>query len=247
MGLRHLLRRYAFAWGFVGCFALAQLGYALLSPHAQVSVVSWASTSVANLERDPIGCLVFSAVVTGGTSWAWPVLLAVALVAAVHVAGNRRTIVACVAGHVVGSLVSEGIVAYRVHTGALPPAYRHLTDVGPSYVVVAALVLALAHGWRYSGWRYSGCRSRKTGTQWRARIAAALDLAILIFAGNIFGGLSTLEVAAVGHVTAMVTAGLVALASERVAHPEADQVGDRGGAYAEEELASGTAPERSSG
>lgn len=43
---------------------------------------------------------------------------------------------------------------------------------------------------------------------WLARAAAALDLALLVFVGNIFGGLSHLDVAAVGHVTAMTVAAV---------------------------------------
>jgi Na+/phosphate symporter len=42
-----------------------------------------------------------------------------------------------------------------------------------------------------------------------ARAAAALDLALLVFLGNIFGGLSQLSLAAVGHVTAMIVAAIV--------------------------------------
>jgi hypothetical protein len=43
---------------------------------------------------------------------------------------------------------------------------------------------------------------------WLARAAAALDLALLVVVGNIFGGLSHLDVAAVGHVTAMSVAAV---------------------------------------
>ena len=75
--------------------------------------------------------------------------------------------------------------------GLLPAADRYIIDVGPSYVVVSAIVVALPYG------------------SWLARAAAALDLALLIFVGNIFGGLSDLDVAAVGHVTAMTVAAAV--------------------------------------
>ena len=88
----------------------------------------------------------------------------------------------------IGSLVSEGIVAYRVDAGQLAVANRYLTDVGPSYVVVSAIVIALACG------------------TWLARALAAVDLVILVFPGHIFGGLSQLDVSAVGHLTAMLTA-----------------------------------------
>lgn len=228
---RSLLRRYAFAWAYLGCYVAAQTGYALLSPRDQARFLGWASTSVTNLRSHPLGCLLVSAVVTDRDAWAWPVLIAPACFAAVRLAGNRRTLLVCAAGHVVGTLVSEGIVAHRVNTGALPESARHLVDVGPSYVVVAALVLALLHGWR-------------TGAVLPARAVAALDLAILVYAGNIFGGLSGLEVSAVGHLAAMVTAGLTVAVSGGVAHTKADEVGDAGGADAQDELADATAPER---
>jgi hypothetical protein len=82
-------------------------------------------------------------------------------------------------------------VGYRVSHGALPPADRYITDVGPSYVVVAAIAVAILYGGRL------------------ARAAALLDLAILIFAGDIFSGLGQLQVAAVGHTTA-IAAGAIA-------------------------------------
>jgi hypothetical protein len=51
-----------------------------------------------------------------------------------------------VAGQVAGTVVSEGIVGYRVRAGQLPAADRYLTDVGPSYVVVSAIVIAVVCG-----------------------------------------------------------------------------------------------------
>ena len=60
--------------------------------------------------------------------------------------------------------------------------------MGPSYVVVSAIAVALLYG------------------SWLARAAAALDLALLVVVGNIFGGLSQLAVSAVGHVTAITVA-----------------------------------------
>jgi membrane associated rhomboid family serine protease len=41
---------------------------------------------------------------------------------------------------------------------------------------------------------------------WPARVAAALDFVLLVVVGNIFGGLTELDVAAVGHVTAIMVA-----------------------------------------
>jgi len=176
---------YAVAWGYLALFLIFALVYALLSPHDQAAFVRWASTSVHNLRYDPAGSLVVSAFVTQGFVAAWPALIALAMFGANQVLGNWRTVAVCAAGQLIGTLVSEGIVAYRVSEGLLPGSYRHLIDVGPSYVVVAAIAVAVLYG------------------SWPARAAAALDLALLVGVGNIFGGLSTLNVPAVGHATAL--------------------------------------------
>src|SRR5262249_19794861 len=87
-----------------------------------------------------------------------------------------------------GTGVSEGIVAYRVDHGSLAPAWSHIPDVGPSYVVVSAIVVAVMFG------------------TWPARVIAVAVLAVLVFVSHIFAGLTSLHVAAVGHLTAIVTA-----------------------------------------
>jgi hypothetical protein len=185
---RAVFGRYITALAYLACYLVAELVYALLTPHAQAALTAWASTNVANLEHEPVGPLVFSAFIGPGYLLAWPVLIALAVFGANHALGNARTVLVCAAGHVIGSLVSEGIVAYRVDTGQLPAADRYLTDVGPSYVVVSAIVIAVICG------------------TWLARAAAALDFAVLLFGGHIFSGLSHLDVAATGHLVAIITA-----------------------------------------
>jgi Rhomboid-like protein len=182
-----IFRRYTVAWLYLAVFSAAELTYQLLPAHDRTAVAAWASTSVQNLEHHPVGCLVASAFVPSGFESAWPFLIALALFGANRVLGNWRTLVTCVAGHVIGTLVSEGIVAYRVGTGALPVADRHLIDVGPSYVVIAAIAVGLLWG------------------TWIIRLAAAIDFFLLIFVGQIFEGLSELAVSAVGHLTALMT------------------------------------------
>jgi hypothetical protein len=185
---RAMFRRYAFAWAYLACYLAAELVWVLLTPHAQATLTAWASTNVANLEHEPIGPLVLSAFVGPGYLLVWPVLIALAVFGANRAFGNARTALICAAGHVIGSLVSEGIVAYRIDAGQLPVTDRYLTDVGPSYVVVSAIVIAVVCG------------------TWLARAAAALDFAVLVIGGHIFAGLSHLDVSAVGHLTALVTA-----------------------------------------
>ena len=122
--------RYGFASAYLACFVVVEFGYALLTPAAQARLIAWASTNVANLEHEPVGPLVLSALVTPGDLVAWPVLIALALFGANRALGNARTALVCLAGQVIGSLVSEGIVAYRVDAGQLAVANRYLTDVG---------------------------------------------------------------------------------------------------------------------
>jgi hypothetical protein len=229
--------RNAFAWVFLAGYLLAEFVYVLLTPHAQAALTAWASTNVANLEHDPAGPLVLSAFIGPGYYLVWPVLIALAIFGANRALGTARTALICVAGHVVGTCVSEGIIAYRVGAGQLPAADRYLTDVGPSYVVVSAIIVAVACG------------------TWLARAAAALDFAVLTFGGHIFAGLSHADVSAVGHLTALLTAAAaVALivaeravtarartaprrASGHATGTDADQVGDPGGPGAQQELA----------
>src|SRR5580700_9719271 len=185
---RVMFRRYAFAWAYLACYLAGELVWVLLTPRAQATLTAWASTSVANLEHEAVGPLLLSAFVGPGNLLIWPVLIALAVFGASRALGNARATLACVAGHVAGSLVSEGTVAYRLDAGQLPVTDRHLTDVGPSYVVVSAIVIAAVCG------------------TWLARAAAALDSGVLVIGGHIFGGLSRLDVSAVGHLTALVTA-----------------------------------------
>jgi hypothetical protein len=231
----HISTRYGFACAYLACFVAVELAYTLLNPDAQARLIAWASTNVTNIEHEPAGPLVLSAFVTPGYFVAWPVLIALALFGANRALGNLKTALVCLAGHVIGSLVSEGIVAYRVDAGQLGVANRYLTDVGPSYVVVSAIVIALMCG------------------TWLARVLAVVDGALLVFPGHIFRGLSQLDVSAVGHLTAVLTAAAATafILARRgrgsggyLADDHADQVRDRDGAGPEDQLPHRAPPER---
>jgi hypothetical protein len=185
---RAFFTTYAVASTFLAAFIIAELIYAALSAHDQAALIRWVSTSVSNLRYHPVGSLLSSAFLPQESASAWPVLIALSMFGANRALGNWRTAVVCGAGQVIGTLISEGIVAYRVASGLLPAADRYLIDVGPSYVVVSAIVVALLLG------------------SWPARAAAAVDLALLVGVGDIFGGLSHLDLDAVGHATAMIAA-----------------------------------------
>jgi hypothetical protein len=188
---RSLLTRYAVAWFYLAAVTVAEFVYFLLPRQDQAVLVRWASTNIDNLEHDPVGCLIGSAFFPTGRLSYWPALIALALFGANHVLGNWRTAVTCLAANVIGTYISEGILWYRIGHGELPDADRLIIDVGPSYVVVCAVAVALLYG------------------TWLARVAAALDLVLLIVVGEIFAGLGALRLAAVGHVTALAVGALL--------------------------------------
>jgi hypothetical protein len=167
---------------------------------------------VANLQHHPIPALVLSAFLPSESrpAWApfaWLAPIALTLFGANRAVGTARLALICAAGHLIGTGVSEGIVAYRLDHGDLPPAWSHIPDVGASYVVVSAIVVAVMFG------------------TWLTRVTALAVFAFLVFVSRIFAGLTSLHVAAVGHLTAIVTAaalGLVLAARQRSAKARPD-------------------------
>jgi hypothetical protein len=158
--------------------------------------LGYLSTNLANLADHPLRALVGSAFVTDDPDLlAWTALALVGLGAAGQALGDLRLSVVLASTHVLGTLVSEGVVALQVRLGDLPEAARAMLDVGPSYVVAPALVLGMVLG-------------STTG-----RIASGLGFAAL--APHLFGGLGRLEVSSVGHVVAIGTALLAAPALRR--------------------------------
>jgi hypothetical protein len=188
---RCLVARYAVTWLYLAGSVIAGLAFAALPSRDQAAVLGWASTNVANLRHDPVGSLVASAFVQPVFAVAWLALIALAVFGANQVLGNWRTALVCGTGHVLGTLVSEGVVAFRIAHGLLPASDAHILDVGPSYIVVSALTVVVMYG------------------SWPARVAAAFGFAVLVFGGDIFSGLSTLRVAAVGHTVAITSSALI--------------------------------------
>lgn len=194
-GARGLFSRtYTASWTFLGLYGVSAIVYTLLPPHSQAALVGWSSTNVHNLRTDPAGSLAASAFISGQPATGWPAigwigLIILAMFTVNKLLGNIRTALLAGAGHVIGTVVSEGIVAARVATGGLPGSAQFIVDVGPSYVVVSALAATMLYG------------------TWLHAIAAGVTFAGL--AGDLFGGLSHLGVPAVGHLTALAT-GIVA-------------------------------------
>jgi hypothetical protein len=208
------LRRFAVPVVFVVvlCAVSAVYAYAL-APAGQRSLVAATATNLANLRTDPLGTLVASAFVAESGPWVWVPFAAVGLFPLAHRLGGPRALSLIVAAHVIGTLVSEGVLAWRISTGAAPRSLRFLDDVGPSYVVTSALFATLLYG---SARRAGGLRAFQTSLWWR--LAALAGLAVLY--PYMFTGLGHLNVAAVGHVVALtVGAGGGLLLARRSAAP----------------------------
>ena len=169
---------------YVGLFAVTN---ALL--RSQPSAVrwawfNWASTDLVNLAHHPAGSMVLSAFVDDSDVLAWVGLGLIGLVSAGQTVGNLRCVVLVTVAHVVGTMVSEGMLMVRIAAGRAPASERISLDIGPSYIVVAALTVGIVYG----------C--------WPARILSGIAFALL--APHLFGGLQRLDVGPVGHCCAIV-------------------------------------------
>jgi len=181
-----LLDRFGVAVGYTVALAV---GTVLL--HAQPrptrdAWLDWASTNLANAPDHPVSTLVVSGLFTDGEVRGWLVLSLVGLGALGWRLGAWRTLAVVASAHVLGTVLSEGILGLRIAAGAVPASEAHIRDIGPSYVVVAALVAGLVYG------------------PWAARLPCAIGFAMV--APDLFGGLPHLEVSSVGHVAAITVA-----------------------------------------
>lgn len=176
-------------WGFALLAAASSLTYG--GDHA---VNAWASTNLANMGDHPVEALITSAFLFGADPWAClrSIALAGAILAFLVIRfGNVRAVALIAAYQVLGTLVSEGLLAARIAAGQADPALRTTLDVGPSYVIVSALAAVAVAGAR----------------RWHRWTALA---ALAVRAPHITSGLTTLGVTPVGHVTALSTGMLLA-------------------------------------
>ncbi|TDD82175.1 hypothetical protein E1293_17150 [Actinomadura darangshiensis] len=184
-------RRYPMPLTFLGLFAAMWLVQALiLPPGARHAVIAWASTNLANLAVNPVGTMVASAFVAEGSQGVLLIAAAIGLFPITRRFGNLRAVVLVAAAHVAATLISQGIALVRLEAGLLSDSIRTIPDVGPSYVLCAALVAAFLYG--------------------RGRVRRLVPLAgWCALAPVLLAGLRTLDIAAVGHLVAMLTGALV--------------------------------------
>src|SRR5215469_16361180 len=178
--------RLGVAAGFTVLLTVSWYALGEQSNRVQSLLVDWASTSVVNLADHPVSALILSAFVgESGLGW-WLGLAAVGLAATGWVFGAWRTALLVFTAHVVGTYLSEGVLAVRIASHLAPRSDLDIRDVGPSYVVIAGLAAAVAYG------------------RWAGRIPAAIGLTLM--APGSFAGLPALDVAAIGHVCSVLVA-----------------------------------------
>ena len=154
------------------------------SMHTESRVLEATSTNIAHLVHDPWFVLPASAFFTrGGLAVAIAgCLICVGLLEVT--AGWRMTLAVAATGHIVGTLVSEGVEAIRLAAGDIPDSARHLLDVGPSYILVACATTVIA--------------SRHADRRMRLICAVALAPIFVFTAWRLPAG----RVDAIGHLTA---------------------------------------------
>jgi hypothetical protein len=141
--LPRLLRNPAF-W-YVATLAFVGKVEEQVSADRLQRLMDWSSTNLDNLRPSghPAEAFVASAFVPQESAGVWPVL-ALSLFSVVAALGARKAVLLLAAVHIGVSVVTEGLVWWRIRHGSLPGSEAHDWDTGPSYLVVAAMVVAIA-------------------------------------------------------------------------------------------------------
>jgi hypothetical protein len=192
---RNLVRNPAF-WYTAG-LVLAWPVEALLSPDQLGRLAAWSSTNLTNLRPSghPLRALVFSAFVPEDSIGLWP-FLALSVFAVVSALGARRAVALLAFVHIGVTLVTETLVWWRVHHGSLPITDEHTLDTGPSYLVVAAMVVA-------------------AGTARQVWLRPLWAVILIVIAPSLLAGIGDGDYTAIGHILA-VSIGLVVVTGLRI-------------------------------
>jgi hypothetical protein len=206
---------------FASLLAVASAALATLSQVGQTRWLEWASTNVANMGTHPVAAMVVSAFLAQGDTTVWVVLALLGIGVTGLAFGACRTVALVACAHVLGTVISEGVLWYQISAGARPVAQERILDVGPSYVVIGALVAGILFGGPSRGITHPAVRLQPAAAsvpsavavsarpvrqlaRHSGRIACAIGFAVV--APDCFNGLAQLDVAAMGHTCAAVTA-----------------------------------------
>jgi hypothetical protein len=138
-----LLRNPA-SW-YAVVLAIAAVAEDTISTDQLRTLMDWCSTNLANIRPSghPLEAFVASAFIPQESAGVWP-FFALSVFTVVAVLGARRAVLLLGGVHVGVSMVTEGLVWWRIHHGTLPGSDAHMWDTGPSYLVVTALTIAIA-------------------------------------------------------------------------------------------------------
>ncbi len=171
------------ALAYAAVLGLGALVLAATPPATRERLLDASSTDIPHLLHDPWLVLPASAVWVTGLAAYWLPFSMLAVAAVERMLGAAVTAALVLAVHTVATLASEGLLWARVAAGGLSAQSLHVLDVGPSYVVIAAVGAALV-------------------LAPRRRVLLLLTLSLPVLASSV-QGLPALQVAAVGHVVSL--------------------------------------------
>jgi len=124
-----------------------------MSPGFEADFLRQRSTNIHELSQDPVRVLIASAFWIDDGLWVpYAVLYTVLHAPAERWLGTLRWLAVVVTAHVLATLVSEGVLAWAIRHGHVPPAAANTLDVGVSYAlagVVGVLTYRVPALWRY--------------------------------------------------------------------------------------------------
>ncbi|WP_194893710.1 rhomboid-like protein [Catenulispora pinisilvae] len=133
------------AFWYVVALTVAAVVEDTINPDQLRRLMDWCSTNLANIRPSghPVAAFVASAFIPQESAGVWP-FFALSLFSVVAVLGARKTVLVSAGVHVGVSVLTEGLVWWRIHHGTLPWSDERMWDTGPSYLVVTALTIAIA-------------------------------------------------------------------------------------------------------
>lgn len=203
---------WALGLGYAAALLLTDTLTRALSDDGGAAARAWLSTNLDTLTGQPahaVAALLGSAFVAEESVGWWALFGVAGLVVSGRRFGALRAGALALGTHLLATAASEGLLAARIAAGAAPASDQGLLDVGPSYLVVAALVAGVGFGRRWE------------------RLAPAAAFALV--APYLFGGLADLQVAPVGHAASVLLAlglGALLVRRGRAARPRAAGSGD---------------------
>jgi hypothetical protein len=191
------IRRIPVAVGYALALMFSNIVMSLLSAGAQSSVANATSTNIAHLATDPFFVLPSSAFIDTDTGWLWMPLSLILIGGLERRFGSRRTFLIVFGAHVVATLISESVLLMQVVYHVMPHSQINIIDVGPSYVILAAMAGCLAVGSR------------------SLRIVAFITGALIV--PQLLVDLPELDMSSVGHFCALVFGAGFTLGATRFA------------------------------